>query len=378
MADNLPAEGLRKITATLNGRPILELCTRIIIAEDMTSVFPRCSIVVSRDPRFEMQEMLAGQPVKINIQPSQGPELKIDHIVHSAKPNVHKGGKGLSGVIDTVCPDFQNVLQNRVKKSWTKKNVDAIIKEIHEEFSSYPIEVTKGFKQTSMNGMSLLPLQTITKAGQLSGAGSKGFYFQTNEQSGKAKFLTLEDMASKKPKMKFTYNTAASADASTIFSQTFIYDIEYQGSSVSTLKETKAQSKSYVPSFVKTGKTDQSGSGSTIPGLGVKATPSVSSFPILNTIEQDKEKRMVDTDQQGLNDYTSKLKILVNICTQLHVGDVIEVESGSATYFSDANPKNAVSGKWLITAIMHSIEPGGGPSGINLGRTLIHCIGKIE
>lgn len=378
MAGNLPAEGINSIKATLNGRPVLELCTRIIIAEDMNSVFPRCSLVVARDPRFEMQEMLSGQPVKITIQPSQGPTLNIDHVVHSAKPNAHKGGKGLSGIIDSVSPDYPNVLQNRIKKSWSKKNADSIIKEIHEEFSKYPIEVSKGFKQTSMNGMSLLPLQTITKAGDLSGAGSKGFYFQTNEEGGKAKFLTLEDMTKKGPKMKFTYNTAASADASTLFSQTFVYDLEYQASSISNLKQTKAQSRAYVPSFVKTDKTDKAGSGSSIPGLGVKATDATSAYPILNTIEQDKEKRMVDTDQQNLNDYTSKLKLLVNICTQLHVGDVIEVDSGSATYFSDASPKNAASGKWLITALMHSIEPGGGPSGINLGRTLIHCIGKIE
>ena len=374
---NIPVDCLQSVTATLNGRPILEMASRIVIAEDMGSTFPRSTIFVGRDSRFEMQEALAGQQLSISIQPSSGPALTVSHVVHSAKPSTHPGGKGLTGVINGVSPDYPSSLQKRTKKSWKAKNADSIIKETHSEFSKYPIEVSSGMKQTSMNGMSQMPLQTIDKAGGLSGTGSRGFYYQTQENGGKAHFKTMKDLTSKGPKASFRYNAAASADESSVSDTTAIYDLHYEGSSISNAKQTEVQGQSYNPSFNKTGKNDKAGQGSTTPGLGLQGGASTTSYPVINTVEQDKEKRLVDRDKQNLNDYSSKLRLLTMLRSDLHVGDVIYVNSGSATYFSDSAPENSATGKWLITAILHSVELGGGDTATHIGRSLINCIGKI-
>jgi hypothetical protein len=349
-----------------------------VVCEDINTTVPRCAAFVGRDPRYELQECKAGDEIKVSIQPSTGPSVEVSHVVHKVQPFLHHGGKGLWGTINGVSPDFPKVVGQRIKKSWSQTNTDSIIKQIHQQFSKYPIEVSSGFKQASMNGMSLLPMQVIKKAGSLSGASSRGFYFQTQESGGKAYYKTLKDLTNADAKVKFTYNAAASKDESSIIDNNKIYDLHYEGSSVTNLKQTEAQGAHYNPSFNKTGKNDKAGQGSQIPGLGVSSSPAQVAFPIINTPEQDKEKRMYDRDKQNLNDYTSKLRILTNLRSDLHAGDVIEVKTGSATYFSDASPENSASGKWLITAIMHVAEPGGGPSATHLGRSVIHCIGKIS
>jgi len=374
----LPADALQSIEVTLSGRPILELCSTIVVSEDMHSHFPKCAAFIGRDSHYELQECKAGDKFTVKIQPSGGPAIEANHVVQKVHPFLHEGGKGMYGAINGVSPDYAKVLDSRVKKSWAKTNTDDIIKQTHQDFSSYPIEVSKGFKQASMNGMSLLPMQIIKKAGSLSGTGSKGFYFQTHENGGKAHFKTMEDMTKKDAKAKFVFNAAASADQASIVDNNKIYDLHYQGSSISNKKQTEAQGENYNPSFGKQSKNDKAGQGSQIPGLGINSSPAQVAFPVVNSPEQEKEKRMVDRDQQNLNDYTSRLKILVNMRSDLHVGDVIEVQTGSATNFSDASPDNSASGKWLITALMHVAEPGGGPSATHIGRSIIHCVGKIK
>lgn len=379
MANGDASDTLQSCTATMNGRDVLQLCSRIVVAEDMHSTFPRSAIYISNDSHYEMQEALAGQPISISVQPKSGPALTVSHVVHSAKPSMRETGKGLRGAIFGVSEDFKKSIQTRIKKSWSKTNVDSIIKEATKDFK-FKTEVTPGLKQASMNGMSQLPLQVVEKAGKLSGAGSdgRGFLFQTHEAGGKTHFRTLKDMTSKGPKATFNYNAAASSSQDSPADDSVIYDLHYEGSSIATAKQTEAQGQRYNPSYSKTGKNDRSSQGSTTPGLGAQGGSATVAYPTVNTVEQDKEKRQVDREQQNLNKYSAKLKILTNLQSGLHVGDVIQVNSGSATHFDDSSPTNSASGKWLITAIMHSIEPGGGPSAGHTGRSVIHCIGKIS
>lgn len=378
-----PIDILQSLSATVNGRDVLQLASAITIAEDINSTFPKSVIHVGRDSRYEMQEMLAGNKVQITAQPKNGPALTVSHVVHSAKPSMDDAGKGLSGIINGVDEDYTKFITKRVTKAWDKKNTDDVIKEIYKEVGgSKKVNVTSGFKQASFTSPTLMPKQAIDKAGSLSQAGDegKGFFFNTHENGGTANFKTMKDMASKGPKRKFTYNAAGSADPNTMGDPSVIFDIHYEGSSISTQKQIEAQGQRFNPQFGKFANNDTASKGLSSPGLGVDSAgkPKVG-FPTINTIEQDKEKRHVDRDQQNLNKYTAKLKLLVPIATDLHAGDVIEVNSGSATYFSDANPDNAASGKWLIVSLIHHIETGGKTNTPNhTGRTLLHCVGKIS
>lgn len=378
---NQPVDILKNVTATLNGRDILQLASRIIVAEDINSTFQRSMVEIGRDSRYEMQEALAGNPISISIQPQNGPALQVKHSVHLAKPTMHEGGKGLQGVISGVDEDYDKFITKRVTKAWDKKNTDDIIKDIHKEVgSSKQIDVSSGFKQASMTSPTLMPKQAIDKAGSLSQAGSKGFYFNTHENGGKTHFKTLKDLTKQGPKRTFTFNAAGSADQDTLGDPGTIFDLKYEGSSISTKKQTNAQGQRFNPQFGKFANNDPASKGLSTPGLGVKASENTKvGFPTINTIEQDKEKRHIDRDQQNLNDYTSKLKILVPIATDIHAGDVIQVNSGSATYFSDASPDNAASGKWLVVSLIHNIDLGGREDTPgHTGRTLLHCVGKIS
>jgi hypothetical protein len=374
-----PVDVLSGVSATLNGRDVLQLASRIIIAEDINSTFQRSMIEIARDSRYEMQEALAGNPINITIQPQNGPSLNIRHAVHAAKPSLHEAGRGLHGVISGVDEDYSNFISKRVTKAWDKKNTDDVIKEIHKEVgSNKKIEVSSGMKQASFTSPTLMPKQAIDKAGSLSGTGSRGFYYNTHKDGGTSNFKTMKDLASQGPKRTFIFNAAGSADPNTLADPSVIFDLNYQGSSISTQKQTKAQGQRFNPQFGKFANNDPAGQGLQTPGLGVKSTEAKVGFPLTNTIEQDKENRQIDRDQQNLNDYTSKLKILVPIATDLHAGDVIQVNSGSATYFSDANPDNAASGKWLIVSLMHNIDLGGTEETPgHTGRTLLHCVGKL-
>ena len=375
-----PVDILKSVKATLNGRDLLELSSTIFIAEDLNSTFPRSMIQIARDPRYEMQEALAGNKLSITLQPQNGPALTVNHVVHSAKPAIHDGGKGLHGSIMGVDDDYSKFIEKRVTKAWDKKNTDEIIKEIYQEAGgSKKVNVSSGFKKASFTSPSLMPKQAIDKAGGLSQAGSKGFSFNTHENGGTANFKTLKDMASKGPKRRFTFNAAGAADMNSLGDPSVIFDLKYEGSPVSAQKQTNAQGDRYNPQFGKTEKNEKAGQGLSTPGLGVKAGDAQVGYKIQNTIEQERdEKRRSDRDQQNLNDYTAKLKILVPIATDLHAGDVIEVNSGSATYFSDASPTNAASGKWLIVAVMHTVHLGGNEQAPgHTGRTLLHCVGRL-
>lgn len=369
------------LQCTLNGRPLVELCSRITVAESIHSTFPTTSIEIPHDGRYEMQEALAGQKLNVSIRGSSGSALTVDHVVHSAKPGLHPAGRALTGIINGVSPDYPNAVKERFTKGWYQKNTDDMIKEVHKEGlkSKYPIEVSSGFKQASMTSPSLLPLKAIEKAHSLSGAGSKAFYFQTNQNGGKAHCKTLKDLSKQGPKKSFTYRSNAAADPNSIYDGSTVYDAHYEGSPVSAQKQTEAQGLNYNPSYGKVNQNDKSGQGLSSPGLGVKSEQAKVGHPVINTIEQDKEKRHFDRDQQGLNEYTAKLKLLVPIQTDLHAGDVISFNSGSATMFSDASPDNAASGKWLVASVVHTVETGGKEgTPHHTGRTLIHCIGKLS
>lgn len=368
------------LQVSLNGRPLVEVASRITIAESIHSTFPTTSVEIPHD-NYEMQEALAGQKLNVSVRGSSGAALTVDHVIHSAKPGFKESGKSLSGVISGVSPDYPNAVKERVTKGWSKKNTDDIIKEVHKEGlkSKYPIEVSSGFKQASMTSPSLLPLKAIEKAHGLSGAGSKAFYYQTNQDGGKAHAKTLKDLTKQGPKKTFTYKTNAAADPNSIYDGSTVYDAHYEGSPVSAQKQTQAQGMNYNPSHGKVNKNEKAGQGLSSAGLGVQSGQANTAYPVINTVEQDKEKRQYDRDQQSLNDYTAKLKLLVPIQTDLHAGDVISFNSGSATMFSDASPDNAASGKWLVASVIHTVETGGKDgTPHHTGRTLIHCIGKIS
>ena len=377
-----PIDVLKNISATLNGRDIVHMSNRIIIAEDMNSSMTRSLIEVGRDSRYEMQEALAGNPLKITVQPQNGPSLTCNHVVLSAKPQMHSTAKGLQGIINGVDEDYKNMINKRITKGWKQKNTDAVIKEVHQEMGSKKkIEVSPGFKQATFTSPTLMPKQVIDKAGSLSQAGEKGkgWYYTTNKDGGTAYFKTLKDLSSQGPKRTFNFRATGASDPNTLGDPTVVFDLQYEGSSVSNQKQTEAQGQRYNPQYGKTEKNDASGRGLSTPGLGVQSEKAMVGFPVINSIEQNKENRHIDRDQQNLNDYSSKLKILVPIATDLHVGDVIQVNSGSATYFSDASPNNAASGKWMIVSLIHNIDLGGTEETPgHTGRTLLHCIGKIS
>lgn len=376
-----PIDVLKGLTATVKGRDVLQLASKIIVAEDMSSTFPRCVVEIGKDSRYEMQEALSGEDMEISIQPQNGPALQCKYKVHSAKPALNDDAKGLSGYINGVDEDYSKCISNRVTTSFDKKNTDDAIKEVHEKHigSSKKIEVSSGFKQASFTLPTLMPLKAIEKCGDLSGSGSKGFYFNTHRDGGTSNFKTIKDMASKGPKRQFVYNGAGSADMNTLGDPSTIFDLQYQGSSISNQKQTKAQGQRFNPQFGKFANNDQASSGLSTPGLGVKEADAKVGRPIVNSPEQDKEKRLIDSDQQNLNEYSSKLTVLVPIATDIHVGDVIDIKSGSATYFSDASPENSASGKWLVVKLMHIVDPGGRESNPgHTGRTLLHCVGKIS
>lgn len=374
-----PVDILRSVKATLNGRDLLPMTKRIIVVEDMNNSFPRSMIEIGNDSGYELQEALADNPLNISIQPQNGPALDVKHVVHSAKPQVKTTGKGLQGVIAGVDDDFKNFTTKRVTKAWKQKNTDDVIKEIYKEAGgSKKIEVSSGFKQASFTSPSLMPMKAIKKCGDLSGCESKGFFFNTHRDGGTANFKTMKDMAKQGPKRNFVYKSTGAADSSSLGDPSIIFDLQYQGSPITTQKQTKAQGQRYNPQFGKVVNNSKAGEGLSAPGLGVKAADAKVGFPTINSIEQEKEKRHEDRDKQNLNEYTAKLKILVPIATDLHVGDVINVKSGSATMFSDASPENAASGKWLIVSLMHTIETGGNENAPgHTGRTLIHCVGKL-
>lgn len=375
-----PIDILNSVSATLNGRDVLQLASAIHVAEDMNSAFPRSVIEIARDSRYEMQEAISGNQINITIQPKNGPALNIRHIVHSAKPQLHDGAKGLQGIISGVDDDYTKFISNRVTKAWDKKNTDEAIKEIYKDIGGRKnIEVSSGFKQASFTSPSLMPMKAIEKAGGLSRSESPGFFFNTHRDGGKANFKTLKDMTAQGPKRKFTYSGSGSANPSTLGDASVIFDLQYEGSSVSTQKQTNAQGQRFNPQFGKFANNDKSSAGLSSPGLGVKAEDAKVGYKVINTPEQEKEQRLIDRDKQNLNEYSAKLKILVPIATDLHAGDVIQVDSGSATYFSDANPTNSASGKWLIVSLMHTIYLGGKEDAPgHTGRTLLHCIGKIS
>lgn len=374
-----PIDILNSLSCSLNGRDCLEMLSEIHVFEDMTSAFPR-SIVAFQDPRFEAQESLSGNPLNITIQPKNGPALDVKHQVHSVKPKFHDGGKRISGFVCGVDEDYSKFLTSRTTKAFDKKNTDEAIKEVYSEAGGKKkCEVSPGFKQASFTLPTLTPYEAIRKCGDLSGAGSKGFFFCTHKDGGSANFKTMKDMTRKGPKRSFKYNAAGSADPSTLNDPSVIFDLEYEGSPISAQKQTNAQGQRFNPQFGKFDRNDKASQGLSTPGLGVKAETAKVGFPTINTIEQDKEKRQIDRDKQNLNEYTAKLKILVPIATDLHVGDVIQVDSGSATYFSDANPQNSASGKWLIVSLMHTVHLGGKEDAPgHTGRTLMHCVGKIS
>jgi hypothetical protein len=374
-----PIDILSNVSCTLNGRNFLEMCSEIYIVEDMSSAFPR-AICRFQDPRAETQEISSGDQFTCTIQPKNGPPLSVKHLVHSAKPQFDDGGKRLHGMVCTVDEDFSKFLK-RTTKAFDKKNTDDAIKEVYKDVGgSKKCEVSSGFKQASFTLPSLMPYEAIRKCGELSGTGSKGFFFCTHKDGGTANFKTMKDMASKGPKKKFTYNSAGSADPNTLGDPSVVFDLQYEGSPLSAQKQTNAQGLNFNPQYGKFEKNDKAGKGLSTPGLGVKAEEAKVGFPVINNIEQAKnDKRQSDRDQQNLNEYTSKLKILVPIATDIHVGDVIEIDSGSSTYFSDASPSNSASGKWLVVSLMHTVYLGGKDDAPgHTGRTLMHCVGKIS
>lgn len=377
---NDPADKV-DISATLNGRDVLQIASAITISEDINSTFPRSTIHVARDSRYEMQEALAGHPINITLKSQNGPSLDVKHVVHSAKPQLHETGKGLSGVIDGVHEDFPKYIQQRTTKSWKDKNTDEAIKEIHKEVGAKSkLEVTSGMKKASFTSPSLMPRQAIEKAQGLSGLGSKGAFFVTHENGGKAHAKTFDDMTKKGPKRKFTYSSTGAANPNSIYDPNNVFDLQYEGSPVTTQKQTEAQGQRYNPSHGKIAQNDKPDKAMSTAGLGVQSAKGKSAFPTVNTVEQDKEKRHIDRDKQDLNKNTAKLKLLVPLATDIHAGDIIEVNSGSATYFnSGGNPDNAASGKWLVVSLVHHTELGGKEgTPHHTGRTILHCIGKTS
>lgn len=377
-----PVDVLKNVSATLNGVDVFQIASKIIIAEDMTSTLPRCMIEVGRDSQYKIQEALAGNPININVQPQNGPALQCKYVVHSAKPSLHQTGKGLEGAILGVDEDYTKLIGERIKGGWKQTNTDSAIQDIHKKMgSNKKIEVSQG-KQASFTSPNLMPQQAMIKAASLSRSGEDGhaFHYYTHKDGGTAYMKTLKDLTKQGPKATYNYKGTGAADPNSLGDPTVIFELHYEGSSVSNQKTTNAQGQRFNPQYNKFEKNDKAGQGLSTPGLGVKAADAKVAYPVVNSIEQEeKEKRHVDRDQQNLNKYSSKLKILVPIATNIHVGDVIQVNSGSATYFSDANPNNAASGKWLVTSLMHVIHPGGNEKTAgHTGRTLLHCIGKIS
>lgn len=368
------------LTCTLNGRPLVEVCSRVTICESIHSTFPTTSVEIPRD-HYETQECKAGDKLNISIRGASGSALQVQHDVHSAKPAFQPDGKGMSAVVNGVSPDYKNAVSERVTKGWNKKNTDQIIQEVHKEGlkSKYPLEVSSGFKQASMTSPSLLPLKAIEKAHGLSGAGSKAFYYQTNQDGGKAHCKTIKDLAKQGPKKSFTYKSTGAANEGSIYDASTVYEVQYTGSPISAQKQTEAQGMNYSPSHAKVTKNEKSSQGLSASGLGVQSKEAKVAYPVINTPEQEKEKRQIDRDQQSLNDYTAKLMLLVPIQTDLHAGDVISFNGGSPTSFSDSSPNSAASGKWLVASVVHTVETGGKEgTPHHTGRTLIHCIGKIS
>lgn len=376
-----PVDVLKSVTATLNGSDVFQISSKIIVVEDMTSTIPRCMIEFGRDSQYKVQEAQAGDSINIKVQPQNGPALDCKYVVHSVKPSMHATGKGLQGALLGVEPDYTELISSRFKGGFKQKNTDDAIKEIHNKMGSKKkIEVSKG-KQATFTSPNLMSQQAMIKAASLSGAGEDGhaFHYYTNKDGGTAYLKNLKDLTKGGVKATYNYKGTGAADTNSLGDPSVIFELHYQGSSISNQKQTNAQGQRFNPQYGKFEKTDKAGQGLSSPGLGVKAADAKVGFPVINSIEQDKEKRHTDRDQQNLNKYSSKLQILVPIATNIHIGDVIQVNSGSSTYFSDANPDNAASGKWLVTSLMHVIYPGGNETTAgHTGRTLLHCIGKIS
>lgn len=371
------------VTCSVNGRSLLELTGTICIAEDIQSTWPRSSIHIANDPRHETQYFKAGDQISINVTPQNGTPLKVGHVVHNANIRQKPAGRAHAGVISGVSPDLEKAVTERFVKGYGSggQNVDKHAQDIHKEAlkSKYPLEVGQGMKKASAVYPTLMPKEALKKAARLNGTGSPAFYYQTNENGGKAHFKTLKDLASKGPKARFKVNSTGAADPNSILDQSNVYDHEYQTARLGEKKYTESQTKSYVPEHGKVANTQKSAAGSSAPGLGINSGEAKGAFPITNTKEQKDQQRYDDSKQQEQNPYPATLKLLVNISTHLHAGDIIDFDSGSGSYFDNANPNNSATGKWMITSLLHTVETGGkAGTPYHTGRTLLHCIGPIK
>lgn len=371
------------LQCSINGRSLLELTGTVCISEDIHSTWPRSSIHIANDPRHETQYFKAGDQLSIGVTAQTGPSLKVGHVVHSADIRLKPAGRAHAGVINGVSPDISNASSQRFTKGYGGggQNIDKHAQDIHREAikSKYPLETSPGMKKASAVYSTLMPKEALKKASALNGTGSKAFYFQTHENGGKAHFKTLKDMAGKSPKMSYKVVSTGAADPSSIYDPSRVFDHVYKTSRVTDQKQTKAQTNTYVPEYGKTAKTTKSDQGLSTSGLGVNSVDAKVGMPITNTKEQQDQKRYEDATQQDLNPYTATLKLLVPIATHLHAGDIIDFKPGSGSYFDDASPDGASTGKWMITSLMHTIETGG-KSGTpyHTGRTVLHCIGPIK
>jgi hypothetical protein len=371
------------LTCSVNGRSLLELTGTVCIVEDIHSTWPRSSIHIANDPRHETQYFKAGDQISINVTPQSGTALKVGHVVHNSNMKLKPAGRAHAGVISGVSPDLEKAVTERFTKGYGSggQNIDKHAQDIHKEVlkSKFPLETGEGMKKASAVYSTLMPTEALKKAGRLTGTGAPAFYYQTNENGGKAHFKTLNDLTKKGPKRTFKVNSTAASNPNSLYDATTVYDHEYNSSPITTKKQTEAQAKTYVPEYGKTANTQKSGQGLSSPGLGVNSAEAKAAMPITNTKEQQDQKRYEDATQQDLNPYTATLKLLVAIATDLHAGDIIQFDSGSSTYFDDASPNNSASGKWMIASLMHTIETGG-KSGTpyHTGRTLLHCVGPIK
>lgn len=371
------------LTCSINGRSLTELVGTVCVAEDIHSTWPRCSIHIANDPRHETQYFKAEDKCSITVSPQNGTPLKVDQVVYNANMRLKAAARSHAGVINTSAADLKNAATQRHTRGYAGggQNVDKHAQDIHKDTlkSKLPLEVGQGMKKASVVYPSVMPREAFKIAGEHNGTGSPAFYYQTNENGGKAHFKTLKDLASKGPKASFKVKATGAADPNSIYDPTVVYDHEYSSTRlVDAAKSQQTQAKTYVPEYGKTANTSKSSEGLSKPGLGINSGEAKTAMPITNTKEQQDQKRFEDATKQQQNPYTATLKVLVNIATHLHAGDIINFDSGSGSYFDNASPNNSATGKWMITSLLHTVETGGKTgTPYHTGRTLLHCIGPI-
>ena len=379
---NNPTDTLKSVRVTMNGQDVTGMLRRLSVTQCMDQPM-MTSIVSFTDSKYQVQQTSAGQPLTINIIPTIGKPLSVNHIVEKIEQSkVSVSGRYMMGGITGVPPEYKGAVTKRITKSYEgqppEKIVESVLKDIgsSKKLNSGSYNTVPAQFLSNRNSA----MEVIDKAKKYPGKGSNVFFFENHDGYV---FKSIDDLVKQPSTATLIYDHAAYTDIKrSMGSIDNIFDLDFNnGSFGDTLKAELEQDTLVSPENSQQKPGDKApSSGSGIPSrLVSNLSGTEENKYIKSSVEQYDAKRGQDfaKQRQSLSKLTAAAKVLVMLRPDIVAGSIITIKSNGASGFTDSNPSLSHDGKWLVKKVTHVCDFSDG-SGAPYGRTMIECVGKIQ